>query len=38
VRGEKAEAIETLRRALALRGPRDAQIRADLELLGAAPE
>jgi hypothetical protein len=38
VRGERAEAIAVLRRALALGGPRDAQIRADLEVLGAAPE
>jgi len=38
VRGEKAEAIAVLRRALALGGPYDAQIRADLETLGARPE
>ncbi len=38
VRGERTEAIAVLRRALALGGPRDAQIRADLEFLGAAPE
>ena len=37
-RGEKAEAIAVLRRALALGGPRDAQIRADLAALGAGPE
>ncbi len=38
VRGERSEAIATLRRALALGGARDPQIRADLEVLGAAPE
>jgi len=37
VRGEKAEAIAALRRALAKGGPRDLQIRADLAALGAAP-
>ena len=34
-RGEKAEAIAALRRALAKGGPRDRQIRADLAALGA---
>jgi tetratricopeptide (TPR) repeat protein len=34
-RGEKAEAIAALRRALAKGGPRDGQIRADLAALGA---
>ena len=38
VRGERAEAVAALRRALALGGRYDAQIRADLEALGAAPE
>jgi len=38
VRGEKAEAIAVLRRALALGGPRDAQIRADLEVVEAGSE
>jgi hypothetical protein len=38
VRGERAEAIAVLRRALAQGGPRDPQIRADLAVLGAAPE
>jgi hypothetical protein len=33
-RGEKAEAIATLRRALAMGGPLDAQIRSDLSALG----
>jgi hypothetical protein len=37
VRGEREEAIAALHRALALGGPRDALIRADLEALGAAP-
>lgn len=34
VRGERAEAIAVLERALALGGSRDAAIRADLEALG----
>jgi hypothetical protein len=38
VRGERAEAIAVLRRALALGGPRDPQIREDLAVLGVAPE
>jgi len=38
VRGERDAAIAALRRALALGGPRDPQIRADLEVVGAAPE
>jgi hypothetical protein len=33
VRGEKAQALAALERALALGGPRDAQIRADLEVV-----
>jgi hypothetical protein len=37
VRGERAEAIAALRRALAIGGPRDARIRADLAALGATP-
>lgn len=37
VRGEKAEAIAVLRRALDVGGPSDARVRADLEALGAAP-
>jgi hypothetical protein len=38
VRGERAEAIAVLRRALAQGGPRDPQIRADLAVLGVASE
>jgi hypothetical protein len=37
VRGEREQAIAALRRALALGGPRDALVRADLEALGASP-
>jgi hypothetical protein len=36
VRGERAEAVAELRRALAIGGPLDAQIEADLSALGAA--
>ncbi len=38
VRGERDEAVAVLRRALALGGPRDPQIRADLEVLGVQPD
>jgi len=37
VRGERVEAIAVLRRALAVGGAGDAQVRADLTALGAAP-
>jgi len=37
VRGEKAEAIAALRRALAVGGTSDAAVREDLAALGAAP-